>query len=97
MVTNRCLVLFFHHIALCFVDKLTDKFDATPPCEAPYCRLHDTLDFVPQHLAMFDDFLFVGSSSMLSYESVEVLRDFCGTAWFSVLKRLCSFLWMSFL
>ena len=40
-----------------FVDKLTDKFDATPPCEAPYCRLHDTLDFVPQQIAMFDDFL----------------------------------------
>merc|ERR1712210_289191 len=34
------------------VDKPTDTFDATPPCKSPDSRLGDTLDVVPQDLAM---------------------------------------------
>merc|ERR1719228_3021172 len=34
------------------IDKTTDTLDATPSCESPDCGLGDSLDVVPQHLAM---------------------------------------------
>merc|ERR1712025_910365 len=34
------------------VDESTDPLDTTPPCKSPDSRLGDTLDVIPQHLAM---------------------------------------------
>merc|ERR1719289_645042 len=34
------------------VDEATDSLDTTPSSKSPDCRLGDTLDVIPQHLAM---------------------------------------------
>merc|ERR1712192_82614 len=34
------------------IDEATDPFNTTPPCKSTDCRLGDTLNIVPQHLAV---------------------------------------------